>query len=799
MSTLIDGFSSTLASFGFGNNGRRPGPYKASDGDFFYFGGGVLTAYKSAAGVTGWDTATAATALDSPNYQPSTDALSCAQDGDTIHCFWWSLIDSRLDHIEFDMAAETWGAWESIVDVGSAVWMANATRLGACVLPDASTPKLCVFFEGDSPKIMGTNYARLYVAHRNLSGGAWTVTVLPGQSGENHWDHPMIAPGVGDSAAVVYRDGSLANNPVRIRLFDAVAASFTAEQSASDAPAAERPIEVFSYNSGSEGRPRVVTAENIGSVPNVYSFHEDGSVLTFDNVQNGTTSANDVSDCMGLHSSPDDQEYILIEDVASDWRLLERAAGTGAWTESLEDSGFSNPEKLGLAVIVRSGSTFLDFIASQATGINAPEYREIRELVVSGLSPAPVPSEEAFGRPALTVGAVTLSPAPVPSEEAFAAPTLAFGAVTLAAESVPTEENLEAPTLLPGAVFLSAGGIPSEENLPAPTLTPGAIGVLANPIPSEENLPAPEVTISVAPGSIPSEEALPAPSLTLGPVGLSPAPLPSEENLPAPLLSLNIEPAPVPSEEAFGQPTLTVGAVTLSPAPVPSEEAFGQPTVTAGAVNLSPAPVPSEEAFGQATLTTGPPTVAPFPIRSEENLPAPALTVGPVTLSPAPIPSDESLPPPSVLSGAVNLSPEPIGSEENLPASALVVGAVGLTASPVPSEETLPEPTVTPGAVTLSPASVATEEALSAASLALGAVTLSPTPVPSEEAFGVPLIPQGLLAPAPVPSEEAFGVPTIGERDLFVPLVFIFRSSASLTLELKVRDPDVLTLRFKNT
>ena len=104
-----------------------------------------------------------------------------------------------------------------------------------------------------------------------------------------------------------------------------------------------------------------------------------------------------------------------------------------------------------------------------------------------------------------------------------------------------------------------------------------------------------------------------------------------------------------------------------------------------------------------------------------------------------------------------------------------------ITATGISSGEAFGTSTVTPGNVTITPASILSEESFlpdyqygygggpygggepDQITVSVGAVTVSPTGIPSEEAFGTPVVSTGavIVSPTGIASGEAFGTPQI--------------------------------------
>jgi hypothetical protein len=135
-----------------------------------------------------------------------------------------------------------------------------------------------------------------------------------------------------------------------------------------------------------------------------------------------------------------------------------------------------------------------------------------------------------------------LSPASIPSAEAFGQSTVTRGAVALSPQSIPTAEAFGQPSVIeaPPAADLSPNSIPTAEAFGQPALAVSAV--------------------SLYPTSIASAEAFEAPVVAMGAAFLSPT---------------GIE-----SGEAFGLTVLAVGAVSISPDGILSEETFGHPLVS---------------------------------------------------------------------------------------------------------------------------------------------------------------------------------------------------------------------------
>jgi hypothetical protein len=186
------------------------------------------------------------------------------------------------------------------------------------------------------------------------------------------------------------------------------------------------------------------------------------------------------------------------------------------WVEVLDWGSTSAGAELGAAVnyaIVPTGQnvtsktfTISGNSATAAAGMGL--MWAIAPLQVS-ITPAGIPSAEAFGTPTIAAGVVTADVAGggIPTAEAFGTPIVAYAQSIDGVGGIPTAEAVGTPTLTPGTAVLLPAGIPSAQAFGAPTIVPGLatinLDTLSKGIPSAEAFGTPLLSYGIAETDLP--------------------------------------------------------------------------------------------------------------------------------------------------------------------------------------------------------------------------------------------------------------------------------------------------------
>ena len=132
--------------------------------------------------------------------------------------------------------------------------------------------------------------------------------------------------------------------------------------------------------------------------------------------------------------------------------------------------------------------------------------------------PTGVPTEEAFGTPAIDTNSVDVAPTSIPSETAFGTPSLT-GAAVLTPSGIPSETSTGSPAITTGEVYIEPEGIPSLEAFGLPTVSVGVLFITPIGLASAEELGTPEIKLFVqyiTPTGIQTAEVLGRPSISGG-------------------------------------------------------------------------------------------------------------------------------------------------------------------------------------------------------------------------------------------------------------------------------------------
>jgi Concanavalin A-like lectin/glucanases superfamily len=132
-------------------------------------------------------------------------------------------------------------------------------------------------------------------------------------------------------------------------------------------------------------------------------------------------------------------------------------------------------------------------------------------IVVPGIGPDSVPSQQSFGTPSVSGGTITISPSTIPTPRAVGLP------------------NIAGP--------VSPGYVPSQQSFGNPVLN-AFQNVAPTSIASQQSFGTPVVSHSqqVTPTSVPSQQSLGTPAITGGPSFLLPASIPSQQSFGLPTL-----------------------------------------------------------------------------------------------------------------------------------------------------------------------------------------------------------------------------------------------------------------------
>ena len=132
--------------------------------------------------------------------------------------------------------------------------------------------------------------------------------------------------------------------------------------------------------------------------------------------------------------------------------------------------------------------------------------------------PTGVPTEEAFGTPAIDTNSVDVAPTSIPSETAFGTPSLT-GAAVLTPSGIPSETSTGNPAITTGEVYIEPEAIPSLEAFGLPTVSVGVLFITPIGLASAEELGTPEIKLFVqymTPTGIQTAEVLGRPSISGG-------------------------------------------------------------------------------------------------------------------------------------------------------------------------------------------------------------------------------------------------------------------------------------------
>ncbi len=271
----------------------------------------------------------------------------------------------------------------------------------------------------------------------------------------------------------------------------------------------------------------------------------------------------------------------------------------------LTPAGVASSEAFGLPTLSAGLVEVLPGSITSEAAFGSPTLNQGLVLAPSGLT-----GQETFGSPVLSPGSVSIVIPGISSTESLGSVTLSVGELDLSPAGIPSGEAFGTSVLSTGLI-LNPSGISSNEAFGDPALTEGTVSVTPSSVSSEEVFGDPIVGIGISvvqPSGITTDEALGAAELNPGPVSVSPSGIASAEAFGSDVVvpgPINLAAFGIASSEIFGVHTIGLNAWALAPSGITSGEFFGSPALSSGPVGISTFGLASAEAFGVPSVGFG--------------------------------------------------------------------------------------------------------------------------------------------------------------------------------------------------
>lgn len=279
--------------------------------------------------------------------------ISCWQDGDTIHVVSFvtntGVIWSEFHTSDHATLGDTWGTIEQVVEDPTNYAITPTVLM--CVRSDGDR---LVLYNGDTDKIMGTNYDRVDYGRQEDGGTTWTINNVAGNGAEEHFRARGIGRGESDAIYFLYSEGPIATNKAH---FKRLQSNNTLDSQ----------NEIDTITANDLVLPRfspIVAYYDDGGVEVVSFCYADTGAMKSKQARDGTLQTRlDISNTAAdghpcLANDGTDLYCVYVDDVSSDVRYQKSADGA-SWSDETTLSTATAPEDISANVIDHGGGKVL--------------------------------------------------------------------------------------------------------------------------------------------------------------------------------------------------------------------------------------------------------------------------------------------------------------------------------------------------------------------------------------------------------------------------------------------------------
>ena len=531
------------------------------------------------------------------------DTWATAGTGDANHSCWFDgtnihgvivlddSTDGRCYYNLYTVSSDSWGTEDLLLDASA--WSPAVDRCTAAIcVTNGATPWIAVAFTGPAQNVKGTEYVRLLVWGKTLSGGSWAQgAAMFGQTGiEGHFVDCLLSPGSDDwvhvstiatlAAERQTQSWKPADDSISTAIVVSVAAGNTRASSA------------IAYDDGGTWVIRHAYNTDVSGTNShlIYNFKEDGSehaavdTTATTTVSDGTNyaSGNPMGQNALIYAPTAGKEYLLLsnaKDASSGMELYVRDSGAapGSFSSDTNETSQAIEGVISGNVIARDSSNFVDVIVIEdADDWTYYEVQEDTSSTTDGVGSS---------SPSLTTAGVGIS--------TFAGDGASTPSLTSSGDGISTAavDGVSAPSLTTSGVGISTH---KADGTSAPSLTTSGIGAQ---IFAGVGSSSPSLTVSGDTDSIFSGDGLSTPTLTTTGVGRSTH---EAAGASAPSLTTSGAGAYLLSGVGASSPSLTVAGVGVG-AQILSGAGTSSPSLTTVATG---APIFAGVGTSSPTLTT---------------------------------------------------------------------------------------------------------------------------------------------------------------------------------------------------